>query len=90
MKKLIYALFFAATLLVMPAIVLASSVDINHANAEVLATALKGVGDKKAQAIIDYRNEHGAFQSVDELLNVPGIGEKMLQRLRHQLSLGDK
>ncbi len=90
MKKIIRVLFITVALLMMPAIATASSVDINHANAEAISTALKGIGDKKAQAIIDYRNEHGAFQTVDELLNVPGIGEKTLQRLRHQLSLGDK
>ncbi len=90
MKKIFRTLFFAAILLAMPAITLASSVNINHADAEMISTTLKGIGDKKAQAIIDYRNEHGAFRSVDELLNVPGIGEKTLQRLRPQLSLGEK
>ncbi len=90
MKKIFRTLFFAATLLAVPTITLASSVNINHADAKVISTLLKGIGDKKAQAIVDYRNEHGAFSSIDELLNVPGIGEKTLQRLRSQLSLGEK
>ncbi len=90
MKKTFRTLFFAATLLAIPATALASPVNINHADAEVISTLLKGIGDKKAQAIIDYRNEHGAFRSIDELLKVPGIGEKTLQRLRPQLSLGEK
>ncbi|MCF6281655.1 MAG: helix-hairpin-helix domain-containing protein [Candidatus Polarisedimenticolaceae bacterium] len=90
MKRVIRTLVFAAILLAMPAISLATSVDINSANAEMISSSLKGIGDKKAQAIIDYRNEHGAFQSLDDLVNVPGIGEKTLQRLRSKLSLGEK
>lgn len=90
MKRVIRTLVFASILLVMPAIALATPVDINSANMETIATGLKGIGDKKAQAIIDYRNKHGAFQSIDDLLNVPGIGEKTLQQLRSKLSLGDK
>jgi competence protein ComEA len=90
MKKTFRILFLLVTLLIMPTLALASSVDINHADVATLSTALKGIGDKKAQAIIDYRDEHGSFQSIDELVNVPGIGDKMLQRLRSQLSLGEK
>ena len=90
MKRVIRTLVFATILLVMPAIALASSIDINSASAEAIATSLKGIGDKKALAIINYRNKHGDFQSLDDLLNVPGIGEKTLQRLRSKLSLGNK
>ena len=90
MKRVIRTLVFATILLVMPAIALATSIDINNANAETIASSLKGIGDKKAQAIISYRNKYGAFQSLDDLVNVPGIGEKTLQRLRSRLSLGEK
>ncbi len=55
--------------------------DINTATAEQL-TALNGIGEKKAAAIIAYRDEHGGFSSVDELLNVKGIGEKTLENIR--------
>jgi len=41
---------------------------------------MSGVGEKKAQAIIDYRKEHGAFKSVDQLVKVKGIGEVLLER----------
>lgn len=57
-----------------------NSVNINTADAATL-TDLKGIGPKKAQNIIAYRNEHGAFKSVDDLAQVKGIGEKSLARL---------
>ncbi len=56
-------------------------VNINTATSEQLKT-LNGIGDVKAQAIIDYRTEHGGFKSIDELLNVKGIGEKTLEKIR--------
>ena len=46
---------------------------------------LDGVGPGLAQKIIDYRTEHGGFRSIDELGEVPGIGEKRLESLRSQL-----
>ena len=60
--------------------------DINTATAEQL-TALNGIGEKKAAAIIAYRDEHGTFSSVDELLNVRGIGEKLLEGIRADITV---
>ncbi|MGL4828915.1 MAG: ComEA family DNA-binding protein [Vibrio sp.] len=51
------------------------TVNINTASAEELATLLKGIGIKKAQAIVDYREANGPFASIDDLTNVKGIGE---------------
>ncbi|MCB1631702.1 MAG: helix-hairpin-helix domain-containing protein [Pseudomonadales bacterium] len=65
----------------------AQRVNINTADASTLASALNGVGVKKAEAIVAYRDQHGPFKSVDELINVKGIGEKMLEQLRPQVSL---
>ena len=56
-------------------------VDLNTATADQL-DALPGVGPATAQAILDYRKEHGRFRSVDELLEVRGIGEAKLAALR--------
>lgn len=61
-------------------------IDVNKADIETLAL-LKGVGEKKAQAIIAYRELHGDFNSVDDLLNVKGIGEQMLQHNKERIKL---
>lgn len=66
----------------------AAPVNINTADAATLAAGIKGVGDKKAQAIIQYRKDHGPFKSVDELANVPGIGEKMVENNRSNITVG--
>ena len=66
----------------------AAPVNINTADAPALMAAIKGVGEKKAQAIIQYRKEHGPFKSVDELANVPGIGEKTVAKNRNNLTIG--
>lgn len=65
----------------------AQAVDINTATATELAT-IKGIGPKKAEAIVKYRNEHGAFQSVDDLMKVPGIKAKTLANIKDQVSVG--
>lgn len=64
----------------------AGSVNINTASAEELQT-LPNIGPQKAQAIIDYRTEHGNFTSLDDLKNVSGIGEKILDGLKQYLTL---
>lgn len=56
-------------------------VDLNAADEAALET-LTGVGPATAAAIIAWRDEHGRFESVDDLLDVTGIGEKKLQKLR--------
>ena len=58
----------------------ASSININLADAKKLVE-LKGVGEKKAQAIVTYRQLHGQFKSVNDLAQVKGIGEKSLVRI---------
>jgi competence protein ComEA len=59
-------------------------VNLNTATLEQLDT-LSGVGPATAQKIIDYREEHGGFGSVDELGEVPGIGDVRLASLREQV-----
>ena len=61
-------------------------IDINVADSKVLSL-LKGVGMKKAQAIIKYRNENGKFISVNDLLNVNGIGEKIIAQNKTKLTI---
>jgi len=59
-------------------------VDINTADAQTL-TQLKNVGEKKAQAIVEYRESHGKFASVEDLVNVKGIGQDTLDENRVNL-----
>jgi comEA protein len=68
--------------------VVVGKININTADAEEL-TKLPGIGPTKAQNIIDYRNKNGRFSSVDDLLNVKGIGEKTLEKLRNSVTIGD-
>lgn len=49
-------------------------------------TAIPGIGEKTAEKIVAYRNEHGSFTSYDELINVSGIGEKKLRELKKHIS----
>ena len=60
--------------------VAADTVDINTADKATLAT-LKGIGPKKAQAIVDYREKNGRFRSLHDLAAVKGIGEKSMQKI---------
>ncbi|OEC37090.1 competence protein ComEA [Pseudomonas cuatrocienegasensis] len=64
-----------------------TKVNLNTADAPTLQRELSGVGEKKAQAIVDYREANGTFVSVDELLEVKGIGESILERNRDKLSV---
>ncbi|WP_312985408.1 helix-hairpin-helix domain-containing protein [Atlantibacter sp.] len=56
------------------------TVSINNASADELASALNGVGMKKAQAIVNYRDENGPFKSVEDLKQVPGMGNALVER----------
>ncbi len=61
-------------------------VDINHADLQELQR-IKGVGPAIAQRIIEYRNAHGSFSRVEDLLNVRGIGNAKLTQIRSQVTI---
>lgn len=69
----------ALAALTVSAAVFADPININTADAETISAELTGVGLARAQAIVAYRDEHGPFRSVEELLNVKGIGERTLE-----------
>jgi competence protein ComEA len=62
-------------------------VNINEADADTLAASLQGVGESRARAIVEYRDEHGPFMSVEELTEVNGIGEATLLLNRARISI---
>jgi competence protein ComEA len=64
---------------------LAAPVDINSADAKTLARELNGVGPDRAQAIVDYRVQHGPFRTVDELAKVKGVGKRIVEKNRENL-----
>jgi competence protein ComEA len=64
-------------------------VNINTATAEEIADSLNGVGQKKAQLIVQYREENGVFTHVDELVNVKGIGVSTIDKNRGMILLND-
>ena len=63
------------------------TIDVNTADAYDLQR-LPGIGEKRAQDIIAWREEHGPFQTVDELTNVSGIGPVILENLREYVKAG--
>lgn len=89
--KILLTLVIAITLLLHhPGAFSGDRVDINTADAVELAERLKGIGPAKAGAIVDFRSANGPFRSVDDLLDVKGIGNKTLDKLRGAIELGDE
>lgn len=64
-----------------------ATVSINQASAEQLADTLNGVGLKKAEAIVRYREQNGPFTDIEQLQEVPGIGLALLERNRERLRM---
>jgi competence protein ComEA len=63
-------------------------VDINRAEPWLLE-ALPGIGETRAEAIVDYRNENGEFKRVEDLLQVKGIGEKTFDKIKDYITVSD-
>lgn len=84
MKRLV---MLVATLCSFNAI--ASPVNINTADAKTIGESLSGIGLKKAEAIVKYREEKGVFKTVDDLVNVDGIGAKTVEKIKSDILLSD-
>jgi competence protein ComEA len=67
----------------------AGAVDINHADAATIAKELNGIGPAHAKAIVEYRQQHGAFKSADDLRNIKGIGAKVIEKNRANIRVGE-
>lgn len=63
-----------------------AQVNINTADQATL-TSLPGIGPKTAKAITDHRKKNGSFSSVEELLEIKGIGEKKLEKIRPHIKV---
>jgi competence protein ComEA len=66
----------------------AEKVNINTADAATLDRVLINVGPAKAQAIVAYRKQHGAFRSAEQLAQVQGIGLKTVEKNREMILVG--
>ncbi len=64
-----------------------AKVNINTASAEELST-LPGIGQSKAAAIVTYRKTNGDFKTVDDLSKVKGIGDKILEKIKPEITVG--
>lgn len=64
-----------------------SSVNVNRDSAEDIADTLKGVGVRRAELIVAYREAHGPFQSIEQLKEVKGIGTSVLEKNREKITL---
>ena len=65
-------------------------VDINNADVTTLVKHIKGIGVKKAEAIVKYRDEHGPFKSVEDMTMVSGVGQKIIEMNRDILTTNKK
>ena len=63
-----------------------AAINLNTADKAALES-ISGIGPAKANAIIKYREEHGSFKSVDELLNIKGVGPKILESIKDQVEI---
>lgn len=87
--KALQKLFFILSLTLSTLVFAAGAVNINTADKDTLMTAITGIGEKRAEAIITYREANGPFKSVEELLNVKGVGEATLEKNREKLTVSD-
>jgi competence protein ComEA len=88
MKKKL-AVFVLATivtcaLIVLPALA-GQKLNINTASVEDLIK-IKGIGQKKANAIVDYREAYGPFKTIEDVRNVKGIGNKLFESMKSQIT----
>ncbi|MEM7196260.1 MAG: helix-hairpin-helix domain-containing protein [Pseudomonadota bacterium] len=78
----------AVSLMLMNAVAMAEKINLNQADAETLQY-IPGIGPGKSQKIVAAREQRGAFESVDDLLAVPGVGESLLKQIKHYGSVNE-
>ncbi len=88
-KKFFYALIFVALLSFVGESVDAkekTQVNINKATVKELLM-LKGIGSKKANDIIVYRDENGLYKKIEDIMKIKGIGDKMFEKIKDQITV---
>jgi len=88
-KRILASLFLAFMMIATPVLAASHLVDVNSATVEQLE-AVNGIGEKIATEIVAYREEHGSFKTMDELLNVKGIAEKRLEKIKDAVEIKSK
>ena len=83
MKKITLTLFF----LLFFAVAAFAKVNINTATVNELSS-LPGIGQAKAEAITKWRKQNGNFNTVEDITNVKGIGDKMLKKIKPEITVG--
>ena len=61
-------------------------ININMASVKLLTT-INGIGEKLAERIVEYRQEHGNFETIQDIMKVNGIGEKLFNQIKSQIEL---
>lgn len=90
MRSLTKGLLLSTVVSVSPALLMAGPVDINTADAEMLAAELDGVGPALAEAIVRDREENGRYETADAIMRVQGIGPRVLEDNRENILVEDE
>lgn len=83
-KKILFSVLTALSFTIAMAVV-----NINTATEPELRT-LKGIGEKKAADIAEYRKKNGPFKTIDDLAKVSGIGKKTIEKLKDEITVGNE
>ena len=89
LRSLLSGVCFALLLLAEAALAAPESVNVNSADAETIASVLDGVGISRAQAIVEFRTQNGAFSDPYELTSVKGIGDRTVEINEDRIRLRD-
>ncbi len=94
MKKSMRKLFCVCLLLIMlcasaQAVFASQKINLNKATVAELVV-LKGIGEKTATKIVEYRQAHGDFKTIEEIVNVKGIGEKSFAKMSDRITVGEE
>ena len=85
MKKIKSFLFIV--LFSFSSLLYAAQVNINTADADTLSNELSGIGQSKAEAIVAYRDQHGPYKQLEDLVNVKGIGLSTIEKNKSKMIL---